>query len=99
MEFLFRWHRSIRQRLNSMPNNLVFLPSKSRLSRLFANRKQQNLGVEYASFWLQTLDGLMIECIRCIECKATPMAVIFKLHILKCKYCRECQGGFCALYI
>lgn len=60
MLFLCRYYQSIKQGLNSMPDNLAFLPPKSSLFRLFANRKRQSLCVMYATICLQALMGLTI---------------------------------------
>ena len=93
MVFLCRYYQSIRQGLNSMPDNLAFLPPKSRLFRLSANRKQQSLCVMYAAIYLQDLMGLMIEL------RVTPTDHMIKLNHSSIKHCRVFQGGFCAPYV
>ena len=76
-----------------MPDKLAFLPPKSRLIRLFANRKQQSLGVMYAAFCLQAFASLIVEG------RVTKADNMFKLQNLVIKSCRACQGGFCASYV
>ena len=93
MLFLYRYYQSTKQGLNSMPDNLAFLPPKSSLFRLFANRKRQSLCVMYATICLQALMGLTIER------RVTPTDNMIEQQNSAIKHCRACQGGFCAPYI